>query len=186
MDYWGIVSYGALFGVLLIAVFTDVRFQKIPNWLTFSAVAAALIMWGLRGGLEGILKSLGGIAVGIAVLLIPYLMGGMGAGDAKLMGAIGSFLGPSEVFSAFLFSALCGGVYALILLVIHGTFRSSLSRYREMARSFLLTRQFNYRAPGEAEATPRLRYGIAIASGTLLSIFWGHEALIADMVDKIT
>ncbi len=59
------------------------------------------------------MHSTGGLFLGVAFLLPVYLIGGMGAGDVKLMGAVGSILGPQGVFIAFLYSAIAGGLYAL-------------------------------------------------------------------------
>lgn len=166
-------------GLLFLAVVNDIQFQKIPNRLTYPAMAAGLALGGFQSGSTGVFVGLAGIGTGIAVLLLPYVMGGMGAGDAKLMGAVGGFVGPRGVLSAFLFSALAGGVYALVLLLVRGSLRASLERYGAMLKSFFLTGRVNYLPPAESEERPRLRYGIAIAVGTVLSILWGEEILFA-------
>jgi len=106
--------------VLIIGTATDVRFHKIPNWLTFPTMTIGVVYHTAAKGWEGFLFSLEGIAVGIACFAVPYLMGGMGAGDAKLMGAVGGLLGPAGTFIAFLFTAIIGGIYALGLLAFHG------------------------------------------------------------------
>ena len=142
-------------------------------------MAAGLVLSMLRSGPAGLLTGLAGIGVGIAVFIIPYILGGMGAGDAKLMGAIGAILGPGEVFSAFLFTALAGGVYAIIMIVARGDFKATCARYWTMAGSFVLSRRLAYLPPSEDEQRPRLRYGIAIAAGTLCSVLWGEEVLFA-------
>ena len=107
-----------LSGILIIAVTIDVRVRKIPNLLTFPAMATALAFHSITGGWKGFLFSAEGLALGIALFLIPYIMGGMGAGDAKLMGAIGAIIGPRGVFLASLFTAVAGGIYALIVFFI--------------------------------------------------------------------
>ena len=91
--------------------------KLIPNILTFPAMLTGLIYYTLTNGGEGLLFSLGGLATGLAVLLILFLMGAMGAGDAKLMGAIGALSGTHAVVNAALFTMVSGGVYALILIL---------------------------------------------------------------------
>ena len=82
MDYLPLII---LNGVLIISAATDLRSQKIPNMVTLPAALAALAYHTKINGLEGFLFSATGLAAGIALLILPYLMGGMGAGDAKLL-----------------------------------------------------------------------------------------------------
>jgi prepilin peptidase CpaA len=115
--------------------------------------------------------------VGIAILLPFYLLGGMGAGDAKLLGAVGGLLGPKGVFLAFLFTALVGGIYALVLLAYHGFLKKAFLRYGIMLKTFFLTGNFIYIPPPERERKPKLWYGLAIALGTFLSVGFGGRIL---------
>ena len=87
--------------VLLIAVISDIRLHKIPNWLTYPAMMGAIIYHTSTRGIGGFLYSVEGVGAGFAVLIIFYLMGGMGAGDVKLMGAVGGLLGPKGVLDGF-------------------------------------------------------------------------------------
>src|SRR4030042_3319596 len=92
--------------VLIIAAVNDIRVQKIPNWLTSPAMAVGIIYHTGLKGLEGFIFSWGGIGVGIVVMIGFYLVGGTGAGDVKLMGAVGGFLGPKGGFLVFLLPAI--------------------------------------------------------------------------------
>lgn len=159
--------------ILLIAAIFDMRFHKIPNWLTYSTMAGAIIYHTGINGWEGLLFCGGGLGLGIAILIIPYLMGGMGAGDSKLMGAVGGVLGLKGVVMAFLFTAIVGGIYALILLALHGWLRETGKRYGIMLKTFFLTKQFMYLPAPRKEKNPRLCYGLAIALGTLISVYSG-------------
>lgn len=181
MDYRDLTGGALLLLLLTVAAAEDLRSQRIPNWLTFSSMLLAMTLHAAWSSWQGLLFSLGGIAVGIATLLLPYLLGGMGAGDAKLMGAVGGFLGPEGVFFAFLFSALAGGVYAFALILFCGNFKVSFTRYGSMARTLLFTGKWIYLPPGESERKPRLRYGAAIALGTILSVLWREGLLGWDL-----
>ena len=161
-----------LSAVLIVASVNDLRFQKIPNLLTYPAMAIAVGCHVVMNGLDGLLFSAGGLALGIAVLILPYLMGVMGAGDTKLMGAVGAILGARGVFIAFLFTAIMGGVYALIVVLIKRQhFKGFFTRQAATLKTFIFTKQF-IPIPGDSnEKIPRLCYGIAIAIGTLFSVF---------------
>jgi prepilin peptidase CpaA len=152
--------------LLTIAVITDVRSRRIPNMLTFPAVIAAIAYHSWLSGFDGLLFSIEGIGVGLAVFIVFYLAGGMGAGDVKLMGAVGGFLGPKGVFIAFLCTALIGGIYAMAMLAFHG-----YKRYGSILKTFVLTRKIIYIPRSNEEKGFRLCYGVAIALGTLLSFF---------------
>ncbi|MBW2174112.1 MAG: prepilin peptidase [Deltaproteobacteria bacterium] len=157
---------------LLIAAVQDLRFQKIPNLVTYPTMGIALVYHLVTNRLDGLLFSAGGLGVGIAIFILPYLMGGMGAGDAKLMGAVGTILGPKGVFIAFLFTAVIGGVYALILLLIsRRSLKGFISRHATTLKTFVMTHQFIPIPAAKDEKKPKLCYGIAIALGTLLYVF---------------
>jgi prepilin peptidase CpaA len=105
----------ALFGAGIAAV-TDLRTHKIPNWLTVSMAAAGLGGSLYLSGWAGLTQSATGLLVGLGVFFIPYMMGGMGGGDVKLMAALGALLGMTRVFWVALYGALWGGLLALIVL----------------------------------------------------------------------
>jgi len=159
-----------LMAILLTATIHDIRYQKIPNLLTFTSMGASLFYFSYLNGMSGFLFSLEGIFLGVAVMLLPFIMGGMGAGDAKLMGAVGGILGPKGVFLAFLFTGLVGGLYAVVLLIHSGDLSASLRRYWLILKTFLLSRKFTYFPPSEEVKKLRLRYGISISLGSLFSI----------------
>ena len=94
----------------------------------------------------------------------------MGAGDVKLMGAVGGLLGPKGVFVAFIFTAIIGGIYALVILTLHGLLKETFKRYWMILKTFIFTQKFIYTLPSERGKKPRLYYGVAIALGTIISI----------------
>jgi prepilin peptidase CpaA len=159
--------------VLLIAAISDLRFNRIPNWLTYPTMAVAVVYHAGMRGFGGFFFSMEGIIVGITVLIVPFLMGGMGAGDAKLMGAVGGLLGPKDVFAAFLLSAIVGGIYAICLLILCGHLKETGKRYMEILKTFILTKELIYFSSRTGEKMPKLCYGVAIATGTFISVAWG-------------
>ena len=162
-----VLSFG-----MTIAVIQDLRSRKIPNLLTFSMMLLSLSYHGVTGGLSGLGFSAAGVAIGTGVFLIPYLMGGMGAGDAKLMGAVGAMLGPKGVVIAALISIMLGLFYAILLLFLHMDYaRSFLRRARITLETFLLTRQFIPIPPGKEERKPVLCYALPIALGTMCCLY---------------
>ena len=161
-----------LTGVLIIATIYDLRFRRIPNLLTFPAMGFALVCHTWSSGADGLLFALGGLALGTAFLIVPYLTGGMGAGDVKLLGAAGAALGPKGIFISALFMALFGGIYALWLLAVN--YRKSkglIARSATTLKIFAATGQFFPVSEEEKEERPRLCYGLAIALGTVFYIF---------------
>ena len=153
--------------VLGIAVIYDIRFGRIPNWLTFPAMAVAIVCHVGIAGVPGLLSSTAGLLIGFSIFLVLYLLGGMGAGDVKLMAAVGAFLGPRDVLLAAVFTAIAGGIYAIMLLAIQKGNRKALIRFGAMAKGLLLTGHFvQIPATGNEKTTP-LRYGVAIGVGTL-------------------
>ena len=157
--------------MLAAAAVIDLRAQRIPNLLTLPSILAALIYHTLLGGTSGLYFSLCGLAAGIGVLIIPYLLGGMGAGDAKLMGAVGAFVGAQGVFISFLLTAVAGGIYALLLLVARRRhFKGFIRSKLETLKTSILTRQYIPDAMPEKEPRLRLCYGLAIALGSIAYI----------------
>jgi prepilin peptidase CpaA len=113
--------------MLLTAALFDVLYRRIPNWITVTGVVLGLAMNTIIGPPEaGIVFSLVGLAVAFGVYLALYAVRAMGAGDVKLMAAIGALLGWERWFGMFFITALVGGVMALILVVVRGRLKTTL------------------------------------------------------------
>ena len=150
---------------LAAAVVTDVRTRRIPNWLT-GAIAAAGFGLAFGGGTVTPLRAALGLLVGLVLMMPGHVIGATGAGDVKLMAAIGAVIGPDMALRAFLYSAVAGGVLAIAVALRRGVLASTLHD-----TSRLVT------APGEARTViesgsraNRFAYGPAIAVGTILSV----------------
>jgi len=155
---------------LAAASLTDVAHRKIPNVITYPLALFGLIYNIVMAGMSGLLFSLSGILVGGGILLLFYALGGMGAGDVKLMAAVGSILGPLGVFQAFLYSALVGGLYALVVLYRHGALRDSFRRLAPVVDGFLLVRAMPDPLIVHHAGVPRMCYALAISLGTVLAV----------------
>lgn len=156
--------------ILAIAVITDLRSRRIPNWLTYPAMGAGLSYHVYVDGWQGFLFGIEGLSLGFALLIVFYLLGGMGAGDVKLMAAVGSFLGPKLVFVAFLFTALAGGVYAIIILILYGKARDLMHPWVLTLKTLILTGKLIIVPAQNKEKLPALYYGVAIAVGTCVTV----------------
>src|SRR2546425_9464222 len=96
----------AAVSIALVACVFDLYSRRIPNALTFGAAAVALVVAAALGGASGAWSSLRGLGVGLAVWFPIYALGGMGAGDVKLMAAIGAWLGAAVAFHAAMFARM--------------------------------------------------------------------------------
>src|SRR5262245_32792718 len=111
MTHLNVAELAVVFVVGTAAVI-DVRTCRIPNALTLSAIVAALVYHGLAGVWPATVSAVG-LAVGTLIFLPFFALGGLGAGDVKLLGAIGAWLGPTAVLSTALYTSIAGGVMAV-------------------------------------------------------------------------
>jgi prepilin peptidase CpaA len=107
-------------GVAVTAVVWDVATRRIPNHLTFGAALAAFAAHGYAAGWAGAGASLSGWLVGAAFFFPVFALGGMGAGDVKLLAAVGAWLGPAAAAWVALYSGVAGGVMAVFVAVCSG------------------------------------------------------------------
>jgi prepilin peptidase CpaA len=163
--------FGA-FAIAGVACWFDVRTRRIPNWLTFPAAALGLIAATLAHGGSGAAWSAAGLLFGLAIFFPLFLLRGLGAGDVKLMSALGAWLGSSVIFGVAFYTALAGGVLALALILRH--------RYGGQAIRNLWLLLTHWRVVGirpldsltlETSAGPKLPYALPIAAGLALA-FW--------------
>jgi prepilin peptidase CpaA len=102
-----------------VAAVIDVWKFKVHNLITLPLLVSGLLYHGSVEGLSGVWNSFLGALFGFGALFVFYLMGGMGAGDVKLLAAIGAWLGMPLTFHLFLASALAAGAYAVGLVVLY-------------------------------------------------------------------
>ena len=150
---------------LTAAVITDVRSRRIPNWLTGSIAGAGFgIAFG--GGTVTPLQAALGLLTGLLLMMPGHLIGATGAGDVKLMAAVGAVVGPDLALRSFLYSAVAGGVFALAVAMHRGILATTLQDAGRLVTSPAGARQA-IESPSRAN---RFAYGPAIAAGTLVSM----------------
>src|SRR5215471_9472491 len=92
------------------AAFFDVKQRRIPNWLTYPGMVSGLVLRGFLFGWKGLIGAVEGFLLLGGIMFLFYAVRAMGAGDVKLMAAVGSLVGPTHGFVVLLATAICGGV----------------------------------------------------------------------------
>lgn len=164
-----VVSILLLF-LLLVAVITDLAARRIPNLLVLPFWLLAPAIHFLLAGVSGLLASLAGLGVALGVGLVFWLPRWLGAGDVKLMAAVGGLVTVSLVWQALAATALCGLVLALSALAWRGMAGRALQRYWASIALTVAGRKAVYIRPEQSEQEVRLAYALAIAGGT--AIVW--------------
>jgi prepilin peptidase CpaA len=166
---------GTLLGIVAVAAAIDLGTHRIPNWLTFPSLLLGLVLQIVFFGRAGLVAGALGMLVGAGLFLLPYVLGGMGPGDVKLMGVVGVFLGPAGALWAALFAGVAGGVLALVWALAHGQISRALARTGALVGAAVDPRR--RAAQGglptlERDGRWSIPYGIAIAFGVALSLWW--------------
>jgi len=151
----------------------DVKSRRIPNFVTVPAFLLGLSMHFLLGGWRQFLSSLAaGVICGL-VFLVFYLAGGMGAGDVKLIMAVGCVAGLPHVAYLLVLTAISGGVMAICLALYRGRLQQTIMNVGELASHH--TRQGLEPHPDlniSNAQTLRLPYALAIAGGSILTLYF--------------
>jgi prepilin peptidase CpaA len=155
----------ALVAGLAAATVIDLRSRRIPNDLTaaMAGVGLGLAATGTSG--VTVAASFTGFFLGLLLMTPGYLLGATGAGDVKLMGAVGAIVGPAVVVSAFLFTAIAGGVLAILVAVKRQRLAATLTQTGQLVMGPGAAPQKIRAATGGR----RFAYGPAIAVGTLIA-----------------
>jgi prepilin peptidase CpaA len=154
------------------ACVTDVRSRRIPNVLTFGAAAAAVAFHTLAPAGHGASSAVVGWFAGAAVMFIPFALGGLGAGDVKLLAALGAWLGPLNAIWLAAYAAIAGGVLAVIIATYHGYLKQALMNV------WLLLQHFTVMGLRplvpltlEGSSGPRMAYALPIFAGVVLNLW---------------
>jgi prepilin peptidase CpaA len=142
--------------------------HRIPNWLTVSGFLVGVALNSVIAGLRGTVTALEGAGLGFLILLPLVYLRALGAGDLKLLGAVGAFLGPTLLWLVLLASVLVAGLMAIVLIVRARRVRETLRNLGLLIASFLT---FGIRSYPEISLdNPRLLklpFGVAVAIGTM-------------------
>jgi prepilin peptidase CpaA len=150
---------------------------KVPNWLTFPFIASGWAYHFWTGGFGALGSSLAGTAVGLLLLLAPYVIGGMGAGDVKLFAGVGAWTGWQVTLGAFCIGAVLGGLIAVAMVVYRGLraggwskVSQHLQRFQMVGTEIMTIRdldELSARAAARKPTAMLLPYGIPLALGTI-------------------
>jgi prepilin peptidase CpaA len=166
-----LIIYLILIAFVLIAAIYDAAMQKIPNWTSLVIVVLGL-GWNVFSseGL-GVRDSSFGLLAGFLLMLPSYIFGGMGAGDVKLMAAIGSVVGLNQVLNVVFSSYMAMFVMALLFIVVKGDLVKLLRRLRILIYG-LFSRVFAYQKPDPSDAAScRMPLAPAIALATCYVLY---------------
>ena len=156
----------------LAACVTDLRSRRIPNALTFGASAAAFAFWAYTGGLTGLGVSATGWLAGCLLFLPWFLLRGMGAGDVKLLAALGAWTGPSTALWIALYASVAGGVMAIVTTMASGYLRTM---FRNVWGLLMFWRVAGVQPHPEltlaTAAGPRLPYAFPITAGAVAALW---------------
>lgn len=169
INIWAAIAVSVFIGI---AVYTDLKWRRIPNWITVPAFALAVLFHVLVAGWSGLAMSLAGFGTGFGILLVLWLIGGGGGGDVKLMGAAGAWVGAIPILAIFIGSAFFAVLCTIAMMMhnrIHGGQLIS-------ARSDGSTETPNL--PRSNPLKQHVPYAVPVAMATVCVVF------VLSMIDK--
>ncbi len=181
VGFWHAACAVLVPGVLL-ASWIDYSQRRVPNWLNLTLILAGFVVQCFYFGWAGLATGAGGLLVGFGLLIVPWLMHGMGAGDVKLLAAIGVWMGPLLTFYSFGLGAVIGGLVAVVMIVSTGRLTMACANL-----GVILAKCSNRRAIFSEFGSARsfgttsqlLPYGVPLTAGTLIVLaakifgWWG-------------
>lgn len=168
LEHWPVKLVSAL---LIWAAYIDGKQLRVPNWLTYPMILAGLAYGAATGGWAGLGQSALGMVCGLACLLPLYSVGGMGAGDVKLMAGMGAWVGAATTWYAFCVSVVVGAIMAVIMAASRKKLAHHYTNFLLIALEWWRVRDPRKLAAIAAERKPTmllLPYGIPICIGSIL------------------
>lgn len=166
-------AYLVLAVILVLAAVSDIRTGRIRNYLTYSAILVGVIGHALLPGKDfhgydiGLTDSLMGFAAGFVPLFIAWRAGGIGGGDAKLMGAIGALSGWEFTLASMFYGFIIAGVMAAVVMMRRRIVKRTLGRVWRVL--MLITLRTKPEDPA-TEDSPKIAFGVALCIGAALEL----------------
>ena len=164
----------------LVAATYDMRFRRIPNWLVLAGIVAGFGWNTYATGLSGLGHAAEGLGLGFILYFPLYLLKARGAGDVKLLAAVGAIVGPGNCFWVFLLTAILGGVIAMIVVMLRGRVRHTFFNV-----SWIMSDLMKFRAPSQSseELDVTKSKGLRLPHGAMIAV--GAAAFVAMVQLKI-
>lgn len=159
-----------------LSAFFDLKVRKIPNWLVLLGATSGIALNGFHG-ISPFVQSIVGLMAGIAVLLVPFALGWIGAGDVKFFGVVGALLGVSWLPRVFFYSALSAGLIAVVYLSFGATRLGSIKhlwmdfKIAVLSLGQVIPDPVHIRSEKRGGSVP---WGVAFAIGTIIAYYFDH------------
>jgi prepilin peptidase CpaA len=161
--------------VLILAAVIDGFELKVPNWVTFPFIMTGWVYSTVAFGWEGLGWSMLGTVVGLALLMPAYAIGGMGAGDVKLLAGVGAWMYSVHTLYAFAATAVVGAILAVLMVLLRKAWKKHASQFWLILNEIMIVGNPEKLSAIAAERKPTmllLPYGIPIAIGTIGYFVW--------------
>ena len=158
--------------VASVACITDIRSRRIPNVLTFGAALAAIAFHTYGTGWAGLQTAGLGWLAGAALFLPMFLLGGMGAGDVKLLAALGAWLGPRDTLWLAVYSCIAGGILGIVVALARGYLGTAINNVRTLVTYWFISgiRPLPSLTLEHGQG-PRLAYAVPMLAGTVVTLW---------------
>ena len=162
----------AVVAIALAACVWDLRTRRIPNFLTFGAAAAGVLFALAQSGLSGLSWSIAGWLIAMALYLPFFALRGIGAGDVKLLGALGAWLGAINAMYLATLTAIAGGVMAVVVVLLQRQLRRTFSNLWLLATTWRVSGLRPVEGLTlETTRGPKLAYAVPIMAGALATLW---------------
>lgn len=159
--------------LLLLALVSDLKTYRIKNSITYGFMLVGLAVNTAMGGFKGMMFSVRGIMLPAACLIILYMIRAIGAGDIKLLSAVGAVMGAGFALYAAAYAFICGGFIALAVILVRRNGAERLRHLLTYIKSCLLTAELlQYTDFTDSRDGGRFHFSIAVASGTAVAFLF--------------
>lgn len=176
--YMGVPDSAGLTTVTFVAVCAavDIRSRRIPNLLTGAGILAGLTLNTLNSGGAGLIGSVTGLFLTVAVLFLPFALGGIGGGDVKMLGAVGTLLGPRLALTGLGVGMIYGGAIMAVHLMRRGRLREKLGAIHTMVANTIVTRSIApLRVRADDDSAVALPYSVPLGLGTITVLAFARK-----------